>query len=213
MRRTRRAVSRKDFLRLGGAGLAGATLLGSGALAGCGGSQGGGETVKFYTSTAETTSQEKTYIEIQVDGLNEQYPKYTLEREAIPGDDLRTTLKTRLQGDEPRDVFTYGTGPGFGVVLADVGLLKSLEGAYKQNDWTVFDWARQRATYGGTVYGVPIQVEEIVVYYNKSLVPEAPKTVDDLRAIADDVKGQGKTPFGFGDQEQWPAGHIFSIGA
>ena len=214
MRRTRGAVSRKDFLRLGSAGLAGATLLGSGALAGCGGgSQGGGETVKFYTSSAETTSQEKTYIEIQVDGFNEQYPKYTLEREAIPGDELRTTLKTRLQGDEPPDVFTYGTGPGFGGVLADVGLLKSLEGAYKQNDWTVFDWAKQRATYGGTVYGVPIQVEEIVVYYNKSLVPEAPKTVDDLRAIADDVKGQGKIPFGFGDQEQWPAGHIFSIGA
>ncbi|HEV2094460.1 MAG TPA: extracellular solute-binding protein [Rubrobacter sp.] len=213
MRRTRRAVSRKDFLRLGGAGLAGAALLGSGTLAGCGGgSQGGSETVKFYTSTAETTSQEKTYIEIQVDGFNEQYPKYTLEREAIPGDDLRTTLKTRLQGDEPPDVFTYGTGPGFGGVLADVGLLKSLEGAYKQNDWTVFDWAKQRATYGGTVYGVPIQVEEIVVYYNKGLVPEAPKTVEDLRAIADDLKGQGKTPLGFGDQEQWPAGHIFSIG-
>ena len=211
MRKTRRTVSRRDFLRLGGAGLAGAALLGT---AGCGGGgQGGGQPVKFYTSTAETTSQEKTYIEIQVDGFNEQYPKYTLEREAIPGDDLRTTLKTRLQGDEPPDVFTYGTGPGFGGVLANVGLLRSLEGAYKENDWPVFDWAKQRATYGGTDYGVPIQVEEIVVYYNKSLVPEAPKTVDDLRAMADDIKGQGKTPLGFGDQEQWPAGHIFSIGA
>ncbi len=50
----RRTVSRRDFLRLGGAGLAGATLLGA---AGCGGgSEGGGEVVRFYTSTAETTS-------------------------------------------------------------------------------------------------------------------------------------------------------------
>ena len=103
MRRTRRTVSRRDFLRLGGAGFAGATLLGT---AGCGGSQGGGEVVRFYTSTAETTSQEKSFIEIQVDGFNEKYPKYTLEREAISGDDLRTTLKTRLQGDQPPDVFT-----------------------------------------------------------------------------------------------------------
>ncbi len=210
MRRMRRTVSRRDFLRLGGAGLAGATLLGA---AGCGGgSQGGGEVVRFFTSTAETTSQEKSYIEIQVDGFNEKYPKYSLEREAIPGDDLRTTLKTRLQGGEPPDVFTYGTGPGFGGVLADVGLLRPLEDPYKNNGWTVFDWAKQRATYGGTVYGVPIQVEEIVVYYNKDLVPETPKTVEDLRAMADEVKGQGKVPFGFGDQEQWPAGHIFSIG-
>ena len=210
MRRMSRTVSRRDFLRLGGAGLAGAALLGT---AGCGGgSQGGGEAVKFFTATAETTSQERSYIKIQVDGFNEKYPKYSLEREAIPGDDLRTTLKTRLQGNEPPDVFTYGTGPGFGGVLAEVGLLSPLEDAYKKNGWTVFDWAKQRATYGGKVYGVPIQVEEIVVYYNKSLVSEEPRTVEDLRAIADEVKGQGKIPFAFGDQEQWPAGHQFSIG-
>jgi raffinose/stachyose/melibiose transport system substrate-binding protein len=39
-----------------------------------------------------------------------------------------------------------------------------------------------------------------------------PQTVDDLRALADELKGQGKIPFAFGDQEQWEAGHIFSIG-
>ena len=210
MRRTRRAVSRRDFLRLGGAGLAGAALLGT---AGCGGGQqGGGEVVRFFTGTAETTSQERAYIQIQVDRFQEQYPKYTLEREAIPSDDARTVIKTRLQSGEPPDVFSYDTGPGFGGVLADAGLVRSLESAYKQNNWNIFDWAKQRATYGGTTYGVPSQVEEIVVYYNKDLVSEEPRTVEDLQAIADDLKGQGKVPLAFGDQEQWPAGHIFSIG-
>src|SRR3712207_2738103 len=37
----RRAFSRREFLRLGGAGLAGTALLGSGTLAGCGGQQQG----------------------------------------------------------------------------------------------------------------------------------------------------------------------------
>ena len=210
MRRMRRAVSRRDFLRLGGAGLAGAALLGT---AGCGGGQqGGGEVVRFFTGTAETTSQERAYIQIQVDRFQKQYPKYTLEREAIPSDDARTVIKTRLQSGEPPDVFSYDTGPGFGGVLADAGLVRSLESAYKQNNWNIFDWAKQRATYGGTTYGVPSQVEEIVVYYNKALVSEEPRTVEDLQAIADDLKGQGKVPLAFGDQEQWPAGHIFSIG-
>ena len=41
-----RRISRRRFLELGGAGLAGATLLGSATLAGCGGEkQGGGEAV------------------------------------------------------------------------------------------------------------------------------------------------------------------------
>ncbi len=97
-------------------------------------------------------------------------------------------------------------------MLAEVGLLKPLEVAYKDNGWSIFDWAKQRATHGGTVYGVPIQVEEIIVYYNKSLVPEKPQTLEDLGAMADEIKGQGKIPLGFGDQEQWPAGHQCSIG-
>jgi raffinose/stachyose/melibiose transport system substrate-binding protein len=212
-----RAVSRKDFLRLGGVGLAGTALLGA---AGCGGRLGGNKkVVRFLTGPEETTIQERAAIEIQVDGFEEQHPKYTLEREVIQADEILTVsntnreMQSRLQSEETPDVFTYDTGPGFGGVLADAGLLYPLEKAYKQNGWDIYDWAKQRATYNGTVYGVPDQVEEIVVYYNKDLVSEEPKTVEELRQIADELKGRGKIPFAFGDSEQWPAGHLFSIGA
>jgi raffinose/stachyose/melibiose transport system substrate-binding protein len=59
---------------------------------------------------------------------------------------------------------------------------------------------------------VPDQVEEIVLFYNRNLVAEVPKTVDELRQIASELKGQGIIPFAFGNQDQWPAGHMFSIG-
>ena len=205
-----RAVSRKDFLRLGGVGLAGAALVGA---AGCGGSLGGNkEVVRFFTGTEETAAQERAVTEIQVDGFEEQHPKYTLEREAIQSDEIRKVIQTRLRSDEPPDVFSFDTGPGFGGVLADAGLLYPLEKAYQQRGWGIYDWAKQRATYNGTLYGVPDQVEEIIVYYNKDLVPEVPKTVVELRQIADELTGRGIIPFAFGDQEEWPAGHMFSIG-
>ncbi|MDP8901202.1 MAG: hypothetical protein M3N33_08695, partial [Actinomycetota bacterium] len=83
MRRMRRAVSRRDFLRLGGAGLAGAALLGTAACGG--GSQGGGqEVVRYFAAAPETTNQEKALIEIEVNGFQEANPKYTLERETVP---------------------------------------------------------------------------------------------------------------------------------
>jgi raffinose/stachyose/melibiose transport system substrate-binding protein len=211
VRRTQKGFSRKEFLRLGGAGLAGATLLG---VAGCGGSQqGGGEVIRYFTGVAETTALEKANIEIEVTRFQEEYPKYTVEREAIPPESQRDVMQTRLQSDNPPDLIGYDTGPGFGGVLAGAGLLKSLEDSYKQNGWDIYEWAKQRVTYDGTLFGVPNEVEEIIVYYNKDLVSEVPQTVDDLRQIADDIKGQGKIPFAFGDQEQWPAGHMFSIGA
>jgi raffinose/stachyose/melibiose transport system substrate-binding protein len=97
-------------------------------------------------------------------------------------------------------------------LLADAGHLRSLEDAYKNNGWKIYDWAKQRATYDGTVYGVPSNVEELIVYYNKDLVSEVPQTVEDLQALADDLKAQDIIPLAFGDQEQWPGGHMFSFG-
>jgi raffinose/stachyose/melibiose transport system substrate-binding protein len=206
-----RAISRRGFLRLGGVGLAGAALSGA---ADCGGNLLGGDkkAVRFFTGTEETATQERAVTEIQVNRFEEQHPQYILEREAIDPDEMSNVIQSRLRADDPPDVFTYDTGPGFGGVLAEAGLLLPLEDAYQQRGWGIYEWAKQRATYNGTVYGVPDQVEEIIVYYNKDLMPEVPKTVDELRQIANELKGQGIIPFAFGNLEQWPAGHLFSIG-
>jgi raffinose/stachyose/melibiose transport system substrate-binding protein len=166
VRKTGRTVSRKDFLRLGGGGLAAAALLGT---AGCGGGSGQGEVIRMFVGQAETAALEREAQGL-VDRFEEQNPKYTVEREAIPPDDVRQVIQTRLRSEEPPDYFSYDTGPGFGGVLAESGLLYSLEKAYEQNGWDIYDWAKQRATYGGTTYGVPDQVEELVVYYNTDLV-------------------------------------------
>src|SRR5918995_490821 len=206
-----RAVSRKGFLRLGGVGLAGAALVGA---AGCGWSLGGNrEVVRFLTGTEETAAQERAVTEIQVDGFEEQHPKYTLELEATKFDEIRKVIQSRLRSDDPPDVFSYDTGPGFGGVLADSGLLYPLEKAYQERGWGIYEWAKQRATYEGTLYGVPDQVEEIIVFYNKDLVPGVPKTVGELRGVAEELKLRGIIPLAFGNQEQYPAGHLFSVAA
>src|ERR687897_2685949 len=203
-----RAVSRKDFLRLGGAGLVIAMLPGA---AGCNGRQV--KVVRFFTGTRETAALEGALTEIHVDRFEEQHPDIDLQREALPPDDVRREIQSRLRSKTPPDVFAYATGPGFGGVLADAGLLHPLENAYEEHGWDIYDWAKQQATYEGTVYGVPDQVEEIIVYYNKDLIPEVPRTVEELRQISDELKGRGKIPLAFGNRERYPASHLFSIAA
>jgi raffinose/stachyose/melibiose transport system substrate-binding protein len=205
-----RAISRKRFLRLSGVGLAGAALLGA---AGCGGTLLGGDkkVVRFLTGTEETTVQERAVTEIQVNRFEDQHPKYTLEREAIDPDEMSNVIQSRLRSDESPDVFSFDTGPGFGGVLADAGLVYPLEKTYQQRGWGIYEWAKQRATYKGTVYGVPDQIEEIIVYYNKDLVSAVPKTVGELRRVAEELKLRGTIPLAFGNREQYPAGHMFSI--
>jgi maltose-binding protein MalE len=181
-----RAVSRKDFLRFGGVGLTGVALLSA---AGCGRRLGGNrDVVKFLTGTEETTIQERAVSEILVNRFEEQHPKYTLEREAIDPDKMSNVIPSRLRSDESPDVFSFDTGPGFGGVLADTGLVYPLEKTYKEKGWDIYEWAKQRATYNGTVYGVPDQVEEIIVFYNKDLMPEEPQTLEELRRVAEEHK-------------------------
>jgi raffinose/stachyose/melibiose transport system substrate-binding protein len=206
--RLTRAVSRKDFLRLGGGGLIGATLLGA---AGCNGSHR--KVVRFFTGTRETAALERAITELQVDRFEEQHPNIELQRETLQPDAVRRQIQSRLRSKEPPDVFAYDTGPGFGGVLAEAGLLRPLENAYTKHGWDIYDWAKQQATYDGTVYGVPDQVEEIIVYYNKDLMPEVPRTVEELREISGELRGRGKIPLAFGNRAQYPASHLFSMAA
>src|SRR5918993_4247225 len=208
MAKAMEAVSRKDFLKLGGAGLISAMLPGA---AGCNRSHV--KVVRFFTGTRETAALEGAVTELHVDRFEEQHPNIDLQREALQPDEVRKEIQSRLRSKEPPDVFAYDTGPGFGGVLAEAGLLRPLENAYTKHGWDIYDWAKQQATYDGTVYGVPDQVEEIIVFYNKDLMPEVPRTVEELRRVAEEHKLRGTIPLAFGNREQWPAGHLFSIGA
>src|SRR3712207_6441630 len=100
-----RAISRKDFLRLGGVGLAGAALVGT---ANCSRSLSGDKVVRFLTTAEETSIQERAAIEIQVDRFEQQHPKYTLEREVIHAGEATVVntneeMQTTLQSEDPPD--------------------------------------------------------------------------------------------------------------
>ena len=138
-----------------------------------------------------------------------------MQRESFAVENQRAVIQTELRSDQPPDIFAYDTGPGFAGVLAEADLLHPLEDAYKRYDWPIYNWAKERVTYDGTLYGVPGDLEQLGVYYNKDLFSEMgfaePLTTDNLEAIANTVQDEGITPFAFGNQEQWPAGHLFSM--
>ena len=191
------------------------------AVSACGGNddESGGSGAKTTTITFLVGQQESTRLEAAardlVDSYNESQSKIEVKRESLPPDQIRTVIKTRLNSNNGPDVFSYDTGPGFGGVLAKAGLVQPLDSAYDKYGWKIYDWARSRATYGGKTYGIPEQVEEVGVFYNKDLYDklgvQPPKTLDELEQIADKAKQQGITPLAFANKEQWPAGHQFSM--
>jgi raffinose/stachyose/melibiose transport system substrate-binding protein len=84
-----------------------------------------------------------------------------VEVEQLDIDTMRTVLQTQLRSDEGPDVFNWGSGPGIGGALAEAGLLYDLTDAYEENDWEVYDFAKERVTYDGKVYGIPGEMETV----------------------------------------------------
>jgi len=150
----------------------------------------------------------------QVQEFNDSHPNIQVKREALDNDQLRTILQTRI-GAGDVDLFGGDTGPGFGGVYAKAGLLADLAPAYEKYGWETFDWAKARCTYAGVLSCVPGAVEEVGIYYNKTMFDEKsfeePQTLEEFRTIMDAFKADGVTPLAFGNQPQWPAGHQFSM--
>jgi raffinose/stachyose/melibiose transport system substrate-binding protein len=133
----------------------------------------------------------------------------------LPWETLRTVLQTQLRSGEGPDVFNWGSGPSFGGALAEAGLLRDLTSAYEERDWQVFDFAKDRVTVDGKVWGVPGELETIGLYYNKKIFADLgiapPESLDDLRAAAQKIEDAGTVPIAVGDKEGWEGGHLLSM--
>lgn len=145
----------------------------------------------------------------------EEESGHTVEVQTLPFDNMRTILQTQLRSGEGPDVFNWGSGPDFGGALAEAGLLYDLTDAYEEHGWEVFDFAKERVTVDGKVYGIPGEMETIGLFYNKEIFDDlgldAPQSLDDLTQAAEKIKQAGTIPIALGDKEGWEGGHYLSM--
>ncbi|MEW1681721.1 extracellular solute-binding protein [Streptomyces sp. NPDC093594] len=138
-----------------------------------------------------------------------------VEVSTLPWSNLRTVLQTQLRSGDGPDAFSYGSGPSFGGVLVKAGLVEDLTDMYEKYDWKVFDFAKERVTYNGKVYGIPGELETLGVFYNKKIFSdlglEQPKNIADLKKSAQKLRAAGKVPLAVGDKEGWEGGHLLSM--
>jgi len=169
--------------------------------------------ITFLVGIAEDPEVDQQ-AQAQIEEFNASHPNINVKREALDNDQLRTIIQTRL-GSGDVDIFGYDTGPGFGGVLAKAGLVADMEPAYDKYGWKTFDWAKARCTYSGVLSCLPGAVEEVGIFYNKTMFDakgfKEPQTLDEFRTIMDAFKADEIVPLAFGDQPQWPAGHQYSM--
>ena len=146
-----------------------------------------------------------------------KYPNITIKREAIQTDQMRQTVKTALGSGTGPDVIYYDAGPGYAGVLAQAGLLQPLEKYSTQYNWkqTIAPAALRGTTINGQIYGVPLEVDLIGLYYNKTLIDKAglklPTNTTELMSFCKQAADKGYIPMAFGDNPGWQGFHQFSM--
>lgn len=156
------------------------------ALTSCGGgASSGSNTAKKADGKTITVSVDEGYVDY-IKSIKDKFEKDNKVKVNVKKAAMLDTLD-KLSTDGP-------TGKAPDVLMAPydrVGALGS-EGQIAEvklnNDKDYDDTAKKLVTLKGKIYGAPWVIETLVAYYNKDLVPEAPKTFEDLEKLNKDPK-------------------------
>jgi arabinogalactan oligomer / maltooligosaccharide transport system substrate-binding protein len=118
--------------------------------------------------------------------------------------DIRDQLRIAGPAGEGPDII-IGAHDWLGE-LVESGLLMPIDLAGRENQF--LQPAIQAFTYDGELYGMPYAIENVALFRNVDLVPEAPETWDEVTALAEEFAAEGLYAF---MMQQGDPYHFFPI--
>ncbi len=208
-----RRLSRRDFLKLGGTGLAGAALLGS---VGC---SGGGEELQtggVPNLVLSSGPDDSGSLDEVVARFNEEYKgEINVELRIMPNDtgEHFNQLRTELQAGASRIDFMIGDLTWTAQLAANGWTVDLSDRFTSQMQEKFVSAPLQSVKYQNGVYGVPFFTDVGLMYYRKDLLEEAgmnnpPETWDELKQMAKEARDKTDTDNGFIFQGSEYEGHV-----
>ncbi|MEJ3654213.1 extracellular solute-binding protein [Actinomycetes bacterium KLBMP 9759] len=165
----------------------------------------------------------------QMERLNaafqQKHPNVKIDRVSRSFEDLGTTLRLAISGNEAPDVVQSNNGRSDMGTFVAADQLLSLEPWAQAYKWKerypasvaqYVSYTPDGKTFGeGNLYGLP-QVGEVVgIYYNQAELTRlgiaVPTTWEQFEAALATAKAAGATPMQLGNVEKWPALHVLGM--
>ncbi len=186
--------------------LAGTGLTAFGLLTGCSSSSGGA--LKLWMDITGTANQK--YFDDHVVAQFEKDTKLKLDTTYYQGQDLRRLVQTALQAKAGPDI-VRGASATQTLAWSQAHLLTDLSPYQKEWGWSdkLLGWSINAFTQDGKLWAMPMRVDTMLLYYNKTLFAgkgwRPPTNRHELEALAEEAHGHGIIPFGATNVD-WAAG-------
>lgn len=137
-----------------------------------------------------SSSQDEVFFRQAADSLIKKHPGLSVDLEPVSAVDARSKLE--IKGPS-------GLGPDLLVVphdhLEDLrasGLIMPNLVYTPQRKAQFIPWALESVSFGTEILGFPLSVETLVLFYNKTLFPKPPATMEDLLIQGKKITGNGR---------------------
>jgi multiple sugar transport system substrate-binding protein len=207
-------VSRRSVLKGIGLGTAGAASLpllaactGSSGKSSSSGSAGGSSAKSASVGSNYSDAVPKKAFKAMADGFQTKSGD-TLKVNTVAHNDFQNNINNYLQGS-PDDAFTWFAGFRMRY-YAKKNLVASIDDVWTKINSNIPDaFAKASTGDDGKKYFVPLYNYPWAFFYRKSLWAakgyQEPKTLDELKTLATQMKKDGLAPIEFADKDQWPA--------
>jgi len=166
------------------------------------------------------TPQKNDSIMRVLPGMSRMYPnlEIDLERRNVEWAQYPQLVKTSLAAGNAPDIIDIYEAAVSTMDLAAAGQLLDLAPYLElDSEWKnglIPSALKSDSWNGGTHYfTLPLSVNNVMVWYNKTLFEKAgvqvPKTLDEMKDAAKKLRAQGVQPLVFGVRDQWQAGDMF----
>ena len=129
----------------------------------------------------ESAGPAKTFVQHVIKAYKKVNPKVKVTYEPVEATDARAKIELDGPAGVGADIFVTPHDHIGALVQGGHVLPVDDADAYMAD---FLDMARVGATYDGVVYGYPLGSETYALFYNKDILPEAPKTWDEVVAYA-----------------------------
>jgi raffinose/stachyose/melibiose transport system substrate-binding protein len=146
---------------------------------------------------------------------NATHPGVKVVVEYMENEAYKAKLPTLLQSDDRPDII-YSWAGGVMEAQIEAGYIEDISAHKADFEKTVYGAPIGAYVVDGKLYGVPMQLSEVLLIYNKALFekagvdPASMETWDGFLEAVKKLKGAGITPLVMGGGDKWPMHFVWS---